>query len=529
MGATCESTKGDPMPQLLVMFVLALLPIIWLVIALCGLHLEAYKAALGALVVAIACAAIFWQMSAINITTAALEGFAMAIWPIVIVIIAAVFTYNLTVHTGAMDVIKHMLTSVSADKRVLVLLIGWCFGGFLEGMAGFGTAVAIPASMLFALGLNPIEAILACLIANGTPTMFGSIGIPTTTLASITGIDPVTLATTQAIQVLPFVIVSPILMVMLVGGGPKALKGVMPITLISGVSFAVPELIAAHFIGADLPVVVAAVCSLVCTFLYALKHTDDPVPREYLMEGGSCSTEKIAAGDALRAWSPFILIFVVLLLTSKLVPAIHDPLSSIKSTVNIYAGDPKATLTFSWVNTPGVLIFICGIVGGIIQKCAPAEMVSVLKDTCKQMAKTIVTMLGVLGVAKIMGYSGMIASIAAFFVGTLGSAYPLVAPLLGALGTFVTGSGTSSEVLFGNVQLQAAQTLGVNQAWLVASNSLGVSAGKMISPQNIAIGTAACGLASKDGEILGRVFKYAAAFVVIMMVIVFVGSMVIPA
>lgn len=515
--------------SLLGMFVLALMPIIWLVIALCGLHMEAYKAALGALAVAVVCALVGWQMTPVNLVTAALEGFAMAIWPIVIVIIAAVFTYNLTVHTGAMETIKQMLTSVSADKRVLVILIGWCFGGFLEGMAGFGTAVAIPASMLLALGLDPVVAIIACLIANGTPTMFGSIGIPTTTLASITGIDPTVLATTQALQVLPFVIVSPILMVMLVGGGPKALKGVLPITLVSGISFALAELVAAHFVGAALPVVVAAVVSLVCTFLFALKTKDAPVPEEYRLvagNGAKASDKPLDTGTALRAWCPFILIFVVLLLTSKLVPFVNGPLSSIKSTVNIYAGDPKATLTFSWVNTPGVLIFICGIVGGIIQGCSFGDMLGVLKDTCKQMSKTIVTMLAVLGVAKIMGYSGMISSIAAFFVGTLGAAYPLVAPLLGALGTFVTGSGTSSEVLFGNVQLQAAKTLGVNDVWLVASNSLGVSAGKMISPQNIAIGTAACALVGKDGEILGKVFKYSAAFVVAMMVLVFVGAMV---
>ena len=512
--------------ELIGMFVLALLPIVWLIIALCGLKMEAYKASLGAFLVAVVEALFIWHMTPVNALTASLEGFAMALWPIVIVIIAAVFTYNLTVHTGAMETIKAMLTSVSADKRVLVLLIGWCFGGFLEGMAGFGTAVAIPASMLCALGLNPIVAILACLIANGTPTMFGSIGIPTTTLASITGIDPVTLAFTQTIQAFPFVIACPFLMVMLVGGGTKALKGVVPVTLIAGLSFAGAEMLAARFIGADLPVVVAAVCSLVCTFAYSLKHTDDPVPREYLMEGGSCSLKGTSTGTALKAWSPFILIFVVLLLTSKLVPFIHDPLSSIKSTVNIYAGNPKATLTFSWINTPGVLIFICGIVGGIIQNCPFSEMVGVLKDTVKQMSKTIFTMLGVLGVAKVMGYSGMISSIASFFVGTFGPAYPLVAPFLGALGTFVTGSGTSSEVLFGNVQLQAAQALGDNQVWLVAANSLGTSAGKMISPQNIAIGTAACGLASKDGEILGKIFKYSAAFIVFMMLLVFVGSMI---
>lgn len=517
------------MLELFGMFVFALLPIIWLVIALCGLHVEAYVASLGALVVAAACAALGWQMSPVNMATAALEGFAMALWPIVIVIIAAVFTYNLTVHTGAMETIKRMLCSVSADRRVLTLLIGWCFGGFLEGMAGFGTAVAIPASMLMALGISPVTSILACLIANGVPTMFGSIGIPTTTLASITGIDVVQLSTVQALQVFPFVVACPILMVALVGHGRKALKGTLPIALVSGVSFAVSLVAAAHFIGGDLPDVVASVVSLVLTFAYALHmHKNGAeVPEEYRLdvaEGDDAPAESVA--DKIRAWSPFALIFVVLLATSKLVPSINGPLSAIKSTVNIYAGDPTATLTFSWINTPGVLIFACGIVGGLIQHCPPREMLGVLGATCKQMSKTVVTMLGVLACAKIMGYSGMIASIAAFFVAALGGFYPLVAPLLGALGTFVTGSGTSSEVLFGNVQLQAAQSIGVNETWLVAANSLGVSAGKMLSPQNIAIGCAACGLVGKDGEILGKIAKYAFAFAAAMAVLVFVGSLV---
>ena len=515
------------MLELFGMFVLALAPIIWLVIALCGLHMEAYKASLGALLVAAICAMAGWGMSALNMATAALEGFAMALWPIVIVIIAAVFTYNLTVHTGAMETIKGMLCSVSADKRVLTLLIGWCFGGFLEGMAGFGTAVAIPASMLMALGISPVTSILACLVANGVPTMFGSIGIPTTTLASITGIDVVELATVQAIQVFPFVIACPLIMVAVVGGGPKALKGTTPIALVSGVSFAVCLVAAAHFIGGELPDVVASVVSLVLTFAYALRlhKSGAEVPEQYRLETVSDADEpQGSVAEKLRAWAPFALIFVVLLLTSKLFPFVNGPLSAIKSTVNIYAGDPTATLTFSWVNTPGVLIFACGIVGGIIQRCPAREMVGVLAATCKQMSKTIVTMLGVLACAKIMGYSGMIASIAAFFVTSLGGAYPLVAPVLGALGTFVTGSGTSSEVLFGNVQLQAAQSIGVDPTWLVASNSLGVSAGKMLSPQNIAIGCAACGLTGKDGELLGKIAPFAFAFVLAMSVLVFAGA-----
>lgn len=511
------------MLELFGMFVFALAPIIWLVIALCGLHMQAHIASLGALLVAIVCSMVGWSMTPLNVATAALEGFAMALWPIVIVIIAAVFTYNLTVHTGAMETIKGMLCSVSADKRILTLLIGWCFGGFLEGMAGFGTAVAIPASMLMALGISPVTAILSCLIANGVPTMFGSIGIPTTTLASITGIDAGALATVQAIQVFPFVIACPILMVMLVGGGSKALKGALPAALVAGFSFAIPLVAGAYFIGADLPDVVASVCSLALTFAYSLTHHEGKIPAEYRLEiAGTNTSESVA--EKIRAWSPFALIFVVLLLTSKLFPFINVPLSAIKSTVNIYAGDPTATLTFSWVNTPGVLIFICGIVGGFIQHCPLREMFGVLIDTIKQMSKTIITMLGVLACAKIMGYSGMIASIATFFVTALGGAYSLVAPFLGALGTFVTGSGTSSEVLFGNVQLHAAQSIGVNETWLVASNSLGISAGKMLSPQNIAIGCAACGLTGKDGEILGKIAPYAFAFVIVMSVLVFAGA-----
>ena len=337
------------------------------------------------------------------------------------------------------------------------------------------------------------------------------------------------LATVQAIQVFPFVIACPILMVALVGHGPKALRGMLPISLVSGVSFAACLLAAGHFIGGELPDVVASVVSLVLTFAYALHmhKSGIEVPEEYrLVASAEDEAPRESLADKLRAWAPFALIFAVLLLTSKLVPFVNGPLSAVKSTVNIYAGDPTATLTFSWVNTPGVLIFICGIVGGVIQHCPPREMLGVLGATCKQMSKTIVTMLGVLACAKIMGYSGMIASISAFFVGTLGGLYPLVAPLLGALGTFVTGSGTSSEVLFGNVQLHAAQSIGANETWLVASNSLGVSAGKMLSPQNIAIGCAACGLTGKDGEILGKIAPYAFAFAVVMALIVYAGSLV---
>lgn len=509
--------------NIFVMFILALMPIIWLVVALCIFKMQAHIASIGAFIVAALEALIIWKMPVMAVATASLEGFAMALWPIVIVIIAAVFTYNLTVYTGAMDVIKRMITSVSADSRILVLLIGWCFGGFLEGMAGFGVAIAIPASMLYALGFDPIIAILACLIANGCPTMFGSIGIPTTTLASVTGLDAVALAFTQTLQTAPLLFISPFLMVMLVGKGFKSLKGIVPFICVASLSFVIPEMIAAKFIGADLPVIIASVCSLICSFAYATMIKKKEVPSAYLMDIPQ-NDDKITLNKALIAWSPFILIFVLLLLTSKLVPFINEPLSAIKTSIVIYQGAGASPYTFTWINTPGVLILISGIIGGFIQKCKIKDLFKVMKDTVIQMSKTICTMLGVLACAKIMGYSGMISAISTFFVTILGSFFPLASPLIGALGTFVTGSGTSSEVLFGNVQLEAAKAIGVSEYWLVAANSLGTSAGKMLAPQSIAIGCAACGLQGKDGEILSKIAKYAFAYVIVMALIVFFGQ-----
>ena len=510
--------------NIFVTFILALLPIIWLVIALCGFKLKAHVASISACIVAFIEAVVLWKMPLYLAGSAVLEGFAMAIWPIVLVIIAAVFTYNLTVYNGSMETIKQMITSVSNDKRILVLLIGWCFGGFLEGMAGFGVAIAIPASMLVALGFNPIISILACLIANGCPTMFGSIGIPTTTLGSVTGLDAATLAFVQSIQSAPLLFVSPFLMVMLVSGGIKGLKGMIPFTLIASLSFVLPEIIAAKFVGADLPVVIAAVVSLIVTFIYAMHHgKKHETPSEYVMHIEK-SKEPLTLNKALVAWSPFILIFVFLLATSKLVPFINEPLSAIKSSVMIYQGEGASPYTFTWINTPGVLILIAGIIGGFIQKCSIKDLAIVMKNTIIQMSKTIMTMLGVLACAKLMGYSGMISDISTFFVSVLGNFYPLAAPLIGALGTFVTGSGTSSEVLFGNVQLEAAKAIGMNEYWLVGANSLGTGAGKMLAPQSIAIGCAACDLNGKDGEILSKIAPYAFAYVIVMALMVFFGS-----
>lgn len=509
-------------------FLLAMLPIIWLIIALSGLKMAGHVACPIALIITAVEALFLWKQKIIDVLTGGLEGFAMAIWPICLVIVAAVFTYNLVVHTKNMELIKKMLTSVSKDKRILVLIISWGFGGFMEGMAGFGTAVAIPAGILCGLGFDPIFAAMICLVANTTPVAFGSIGIPTVTAANVTGFSPHMTASYVVLQLAIMVILVPFFLVFITGKheGAKGLgdyKEILFITLMSGVSFLIPQYLTAKFIGAELPAVIGSVCSMAVTIILAkvmLKGKSSKFDVEIEEKEDERS---LTVKDALVAWSPFILVLVFLLLTSTLVPAIHDPLSAIKSNVPIYTGEGAAPYTFTWVATPGVLILIAAFIGGIIQKCPIGEIFGVLGKTIVQMLKTIITIMAVLATAKIMGYSGMTQSIADFIVRVTGSFYPLVAPLIGSIGTFVTGSSTSSSVLFSKLQASTGAELNINQIWLVAANTVGSTAGKIISPQSIAVATAATATVGKESEILTKVIKYFVLFAVIYGLVCYFG------
>jgi len=241
------------------LFLLALSPILWLIFALSGLKMSGYKACPIALIIALAVALLCEDMTLSHAIMAVLQGLALACWPILLVIVAAIFTYNLSLYTKGMDTIKRMLTTVSTDRRILVLLIGWGFGSFLEGMAGFGTAIAIPASMLAGIGFNPLLSALVCLIANSVPTAFGSIGIPVVTLGQVSGIDSAILAKYVALQLAPISLLCPFLMVIATGGSIKALKGVFLLTLAAGVCFIVPELIVASLMGAELAVIAGSI------------------------------------------------------------------------------------------------------------------------------------------------------------------------------------------------------------------------------------------------------------------------------
>lgn len=511
--------------MLFLKFLLAMLPIIWLIVALSVLKIAGHKACVIALAITILLSIGYWKLNVICTMTAALEGILNALWPICLVIIAALFTYNLSLKTGAMESIKQMLASVSRDQRVLLLLIGWGFGNFMEGMAGFGTAVAIPASMLVAIGLDPFSAVVSCLVVNSTPTAFGSVGVPTVTLASITNLDVLSLSGSVALIQCILTFISPFLMVCIAGKGIKALKGMIPTTLVASLSFVIPWFISANVIGCELPDIIGSIISMVCIIVAAKIFNKEP-DKEYSIEIQENDNQlTITVGEGVKAWSSFILIFVLLMVTSTLCPPIHNAIAGIKSSICVYAGEGGNTLSFSWINTPGVIIFIAAIIGGFIQKATVADMIQVLIETLQKYWKTILTICSVMATAKIMTYSGMISDIAKLLVAVTGSFYPLIAPLIGAIGAFVTGSGTSTCVLFGGLQSETAVSLGLNPSWMAAANVMGAGIGKMICPQGIAIGAGAANVVGSESKILGAVFKYFLLYVVVGGIICYVGSL----
>ena len=325
-------------------------------------------------------------------------------------IIAAVFTYNLCVRTGAMDVIGSMITSISSDRRLLALLVAWCFGGYMEGMAGFGTAVAIPAACSRAWALRPcLPCSSAC--CQRRAHALRSTRHPDVSVADLVGLDSLHLATVQLVQLAPFFVVMPLFIVLVAGrvaddqgnaaSVGERLHGVAGVALLSGVSFVGAALVVAMFVGPELAVVVGSIVSLALTAALAMRaeksgHLDARFHMN--IEAG----EQLTVKSALSAWSCFSLIFVLLLGTSNLVPAVHAALAPFASHVQVYCGENPGMLTFSWINTPGVWIFLAAFVGGAIQGASPRMMGEVLAATVKQMTPTVITMLSVLGCAKVM-------------------------------------------------------------------------------------------------------------------------------
>ncbi len=398
-----------------------------------------------------------------EILTAMVEGIRFALCPICFVVFAALYTYGVTIESGAMEQIKKGLAGVSKDQRVLALLIAWGFSNFMEGMAGFGTAVAIPAAILVGIGFDPLKAVLMCLVANTTPTAFGSVGVPLMTLAKETNTDLASLSWTTALLQAFVTTLGPIL-VLLVLDGWRGLKGMGGYILLAAFGFLIPWLLTAKFLGCELPDILGAVVVMVVISLAAKKEST------------------LDLGTQLFAWLPFGFVVVILGVSAFLPPVVKQ------------------------YTTPGALVLVAGFAGGLVQKLSVRHLVVLLWKTLSRYYKAFLKICVILAVARGLVALGLIGAIANFLVSATGAAYPFFATLVGALGGFVTGSGTNSCVLFGRLQVDAALALQVAPEILAAANVMGAGIGKMICPQSIAIGAAAASLA---GAAEGQLFRKA--------------------
>lgn len=436
-------------------------PILVLVAMLAVCKRPAYEAALAALATGAALAMGVLGLPLKSFLLCTLGGAKTGLFPIGLVIVAALFTYAITEETGAIVEIRSGLSRLSSDPRFFALLVAWGFGNFMEGMAGFGTAVAIPCAILVGAGFDPVKAVLCCLVANTTPTAFGSVGVPTMVLAGETALELSRLSAVIALLQLAATALSPFFILFIVDGF-RGLREKWALALIADVAFLVPWVLCAATLGCELPNIAGGIVTMAVLALMG-------------------DFRKLDGKKQAWAWLPFLVVVAVL---------------------GVSAALPKA-----YKLSPGILILAAAGLGGLGQKLKPARLAVLLIKTVRKYFLALLTICMVLALAKTMGEAGMTATLAAALVKAAGSAYAAVATLVGSLGGFVTGSGTSSNVLFGALQA----SVGASQAekfLFAAANVMGAGIGKMLCPQSIVLGCAAAGLAGSESLVMKRAFRY---------------------
>ncbi|MGY0147457.1 L-lactate permease [Edwardsiella tarda] len=498
-------------------FLLGILPLVVMIILILKVKTPIHYAVLLTLALTLAVTGLYWHTPLQTLGSALIYGALKGLWPIIIVILGAIYSYNLMLKTGSMDVLRDVLATVSDDKRIQVLLIAWCFGGFLEAAAGYGTAVAIPIGILIALGFNPLKAAIASLVANTVPTAFGAVGIPVSILAEQVNLPVTALSGTIIAQLALFNILLPFVIVAIIGGGVKALRGMVGLTLMCGIATLIPQYLVAINLGAELPAFAGSLVSLIVVTLMA-KARRTATAAEYRIDGAHLSgSRRYSAAQLLRACAIYVLIFIFILLCSPLFPTLRATVAQVASVITFPLADGHALrLKIDWIATPGVLIIIATLIGGLIQGATFSQMIRVFAATVRQLKNSIIAICAIVAMATVMDVSGLIATLAQTLVDVTGGGYLFIAPIIGALGTFVTGSDTNSNVLFGKLQTMAAERLHVDPLWLAAANTSGATGGKMISPQSIAIAVSATRMEGQGSAIMSGTLKYCCAYIVIL-------------
>ena len=494
--------------------ILAIIPVLLLIILMAFFKMSGDKSSIISLIVTMLIALFGFAFSVDNLFYSFLYGALKAVSPILIIILMAIFSYNVLLKTEKMEIIKQQFASISTDKSIQVLLLTWGFGGLLEAMAGFGTAVAIPAAILISLGFKPIFSATVSLIANSVATAFGAIGTPVLVLAKETNLDVLHLSTNVVLQLSVLMFLIPLVLLFLTDSKLKSLpKNIFLALLVGGVSL-VSQYLAAKYMGAESPAIIGSILSIIVIVVYGkLTASKEEKARK----------SHLKTKDILNAWSIYLLILFLIILTSPLFPGLRHTLENNWITrISLPINASTVNYTISWLTHAGVLLFIGTFIGGLIQGAKVKDLFIVFWNTVKQLKKTFITVICLVGLSTIMDSSGMIAVIATALA--TGSLYPLFAPVIGCLGTFITGSDTSSNILFGKLQASVAGQIHVSPDWLSAANTVGATGGKIISPQSIAIATSAGNQQGKEGEILKAAIPYALVYVAITGIIVYIFS-----
>lgn len=523
------------------------IPILLLIVLMMGFKVSGYKSAIITLIVTVVLALFaapalgivpekYAQASIVGITLwSVVEGLLKACFPIILIIICAIFSYNILCETKEIETIKTQFIQMTSDKGLLVLLLTWGLGGVLEGMAGFGTAVAIPAAILIGLGFKPMFSAVICLIANTVAVGFGAVGLPATTLANqvaasgtATPEELCEVATFIILQLSLMFFITPFLILMLTDK-TKVIKNIC-IALFVGSFSIIVQFCCAHFIGPETPAILGSVAAIAAMLIYNKLFIHDENPNDEV----KVEKKNFGLVKTLKAWSVYGLIIFFILISSKIVPPVNELLGSTlvtKFDLPVIGN----TFKFGWLSNAGLMIFLGAVIGGLIQGMSIGALLKLLTKTTLNLQKTVVTICCLVAMAMLMNNVGMTNDIAKGLVMLTGVAFPFFAPLIGSIGTFVTGSATNANILFGKLQATAATDLGlVNQGtffgvsgsetnWLAAANCAGSEGGKLLSPQSIAIATAACDMEGQDGDIMRKTMPFAIFWILMNGLMVFLG------
>ncbi|AVH36842.1 L-lactate permease [Pseudomonas monteilii] len=517
----------------------AVIPIVFFFLALAVFRLKGHVAGSITLALSILVAIFAFQMPVDMAFAAAGYGFLYGLWPIAWIIVAAVFLYKLTVKSGQFEVIRSSVLSITDDQRLQVLLIGFCFGAFLEGAAGFGAPVAITAALLVGLGFNPLYAAGLCLIANTAPVAFGALGIPIIVAGQVTGIDAFHIGAMTGRQLPLLSLFVPFWLVFMMDG-LRGVKETWPAALVAGLSFAVTQYFTSNFIGPELPDITSALASLIALTLFlkvwqpkrSFSEAKGSVGAAVVQPSGS-QPSPYSFGEIFKAWSPFLILTVLVTLwTLKPFKAAFAPGGAMYNfvfnfaiphldqlvikTAPIVAAPTAMPAVFKLdpISATGTAIFLSALISMAVLKINFKTGLTTFKETFWELRWPILSIGMVLAFAFVTNYSGMSSTMALVLAGT-GAAFPFFSPFLGWLGVFLTGSDTSSNALFSSLQATTAHQIGVNDTLLVAANTSGGVTGKMISPQSIAVACAATGLVGKESDLFRFTVKHSLFFATI--------------